>query len=222
MAAPRRPRAPAFLLLGFALAALRCCVITFTGGTLAHHIRAGIPVQAAKKAAAKAPAAKKASVAKKTTVVKKTAKKAPKAKKASVAKKNTATKKASAVKKAPAAKRAPAAKKANAALKTKKTSIVATGPRAKWSVFSGKKQKTSGGLEKSMLMKNQLGKIVSKAKSAASKRLYESPTSKFRMWSEAVQKARKELGITGMVPIGGKTQQGKQLYAKAKDLYTAS
>jgi len=73
-----------------------------------------------------------------------------------------------------------------------------------------------------MLTKNERGKIVSKAASAAAKSRYQSPTSKFRMWIEAVQKARKELGITGMVPIGGKTNQGKQLYAKAKDFFTAS
>ena len=40
-------------------------------------------------------------------------------------------------------------------------------------------------------------------------------------WLEAVTTARKELGIKGFCPVGGKSAQGKALYAKAKALYAA-
>merc|ERR1711972_435140 len=43
----------------------------------------------------------------------------------------------------------------------------------------------------------------------------------FRKWAEATKKARKALGLTGFVPVGGKTAAGKALYAKAKALLSA-
>ena len=42
-----------------------------------------------------------------------------------------------------------------------------------------------------------------------------------RHWLDAVLKARKELGIKGFCAVGGKSAQGKALYAKAKALYAA-
>merc|ERR1712014_149358 len=97
-----------------------------------------------------------------------------------------------------------------------KKSQVAKGKRAKSSVFRGTKVKTSGGLTKDQLMKNKYGKVVSKARSAAAKK-----GGKFSAWAKATAAARKQLNIKGFVPMGGKTAQGKALYAKAKSLYKA-
>merc|ERR1719401_3279352 len=89
--------------------------------------------------------------------------------------------KAAAMKKA-GMKKAGAMKSMKAAMKAKKVSVIAKGHGAKARVFSGKKAKTSSGLTKDKWMKNGL-----------------------KAWSEAVKKARKELGLTGFVAIGGKS-----------------
>merc|ERR1711897_131474 len=99
-----------------------------------------------------------------------------------------------------------------------KTSIIAKGKRAKSSVFRGTKSKTSGGLTKDKLTKNKAGRIVSKAASAAAKKKY---AKGIGLWNNAVMTARKELGIKGFQAVGGKSAQGKALYAKAKSLYKA-
>merc|ERR1712139_544605 len=95
--------------------------------------------------------------------------------------------------------------------KAMKKSIVATGKRAKSSVFRGTKVKTSGGLTR-----DKRGKVVSKARSAASKKYYAKGAGK---WIAACKAARKELGIKGFCAVGGKSAQGKALYAKAKSLH---
>merc|ERR1719167_1894267 len=100
--------------------------------------------------------------------------------------------------------------------KAMKKSNIAKGKRAKSSVFRGTKAKTSGGLTKDKLTKNKAGKVVSKAMSAASKKRY---AKGIGLWNKAVQSARKELGIKGFQAVGGKSAQGKALYAKAKSLY---
>merc|ERR1711907_162384 len=102
--------------------------------------------------------------------------------------------------------------------KAMKKSNIAKGKRAKSSVFRGTKAKTSGGLTKDKLTKNKAGKVVSKAMSAASKKRY---AKGIGLWNKAVQSARKELGIKGFQAVGGKSEQGKALYAKAKSLYNA-
>ena len=100
--------------------------------------------------------------------------------------------------------------------KAMKKSVIATGKRAKSSVFRGTKVKTSGGLTKDKLTRNKAGKVVSKAKSAASKKRFAAGIGK---WNKAVMTARKELGIKGFCAVGGKSAQGKALYAKAKSLH---
>merc|ERR1712238_448385 len=100
-----------------------------------------------------------------------------------------------------------------------KVSKVAQGKRAKSTVFRGSKEKTSGGLTKDKLTKNKKGKVVSKASSAASKKRYAS--SGLKAWADAVKAARKALGLTGFVAIGGKSAAGKALYAKAKSVLRA-
>merc|ERR1711936_1411975 len=95
-------------------------------------------------------------------------------------------------------------------------SVIARGARAKASVFSGRKQKTTSGLTKDGLMKNRNGRVVSKKMSAARAKAYAS--SPIKAWANAVKAARKALGISGFVAIGGKSAAGKALYAKAKTL----
>merc|ERR1740121_1354538 len=97
----------------------------------------------------------------------------------------------------------------------KKTiSKIAKGKRAKSLVFRGSKAKTSGGLTKDSLKKSKTGKVVSKKSSVGAAKRFRG--SKFEKWVKATQAARKALGVTGFVAVGGKTAQGKAIYAKAK------
>merc|ERR1712139_11177 len=98
------------------------------------------------------------------------------------------------------------------AMKAKRVSKIAKGKRAKAAVFSFGKEKTYGGLTKSDLMKNKAGKIVSKKASAASKKRF---AKVLKPWNDAVQKARKELGLKGFVAI----KKGSALYKKAREFY---
>merc|ERR1719482_1458754 len=98
----------------------------------------------------------------------------------------------------------------------KRVSKVAKGKGAKTRVFKGKKEKTVGGLTRDKLTRNKRGKVVSKKSSAASKKRYAS--SAIKKWADACKAARKELGIKGFCPVGGKSAKGKALYAKAKSL----
>jgi len=86
----------------------------------------------------------------------------------------------------------------------------------KWQVFSGKKVKTIGGLQKKDLKKNKNGKVVSAKQSAAAKKAYAGTIGK---WNVAVQKARKALGVKGFVAIGGKSKEGQAFLAKARSFY---
>ena len=118
---------------------------------------------------------------------------------------------------APKAMKAMKAMKAKAAMKSvmkramkKKTvSKIARGRMAYALVLRGSKAKTASGLTAGDLVKNKYGKIVSKKKAASGKK---------NAWAQACQQARKALKVTGFCPIGGKTAQGKALYAKAKAL----
>merc|ERR1719321_1210845 len=106
--------------------------------------------------------------------------------------------------------------KAMKAMKGSRRSNVARGRGAKARVFSGKKLKTGGGLQKSALKMNSRGKVVSKAASAAGKKRF--VKNGLAAWSAAIKKARKQMGCKGFVPIKGKTAEGKKLYALAKEL----
>merc|ERR1719205_531912 len=77
------------------------------------------------------------------------------------------------------------------------------------SVFHGTKAKTKSGLTKSDFVRNKQGKIVSKKASAAAKKkkAYKGIVAR----GKATKQARKDLGITGFCPVGGKTAQGKAL-----------
>merc|ERR1712217_886964 len=101
-------------------------------------------------------------------------------------------------------------------MKAKRVSVIAKGKRARAMVFRGSKAKTASGMTKDKLMKNKLGKIVSKDRSTRAKRNY--ANSGLKKWAGAVKAARKALNLTGFVAIGGKSATGKALYAKAKAL----
>merc|ERR1719473_1077815 len=98
-----------------------------------------------------------------------------------------------------------------------KKSVIAKGKRSKVSVFKGTKVKTSGGLKKSDLKKNKAGKIVSRARSEATKK--SKGYKKVMAWASAFKAARKQLGIKGFCACGGKTKQGQALLAKTRSLY---
>merc|ERR1719296_26877 len=100
--------------------------------------------------------------------------------------------------------------------KVKKVSIIARGKLAKVAVFKGKKARTVGGLTKDTLTKSKSGKIVSKAASARAKKAF--AKSPLKKWCDACKQARKELGVKGFCAVGGKTAQGKALYAKVKSI----
>merc|ERR1719437_108037 len=98
----------------------------------------------------------------------------------------------------------------------KKVSVIARGKLAKSAVFSGKKAKTLTGLTKESLIKSKTGKIITKKASAHAKKLFQSGANGAKKWGEAVKQARAALGIKGFCAVGGKSAQGKALYAKAK------
>merc|ERR1711964_355997 len=102
--------------------------------------------------------------------------------------------------------------KAMKAMKKKVVIKIATGRFAKAVVLCGNKEKTSGGLKASDLIKNKRGKVVSKKQSAAAKRRYASSVGP---WVRAVQKARAALKIKGFVPV----KMGSPLYIKTKVLF---
>ena len=108
------------------------------------------------------------------------------------------------------------AMKTSKSMKKRAASKIARGTRAKSSVLSGRKEKTSGGLRKGDLTRNKNGRVVSKKMSARGKKAWAG--SKLKAWTDAVKKARKALGVRGFVGVGGKTAEGKALYAKAKSL----
>merc|ERR1719214_564758 len=60
-------------------------------------------------------------------------------------------------------------------------------------------------------MKSKTGKVVTKKSHAAGKKAYKN----IKGWTEAVQKARKELGVKGFVAV----KKGSALYKKAKEFY---
>ena len=81
-----------------------------------------------------------------------------------------------------------------------------------------REEKTSTGLHKTDLMKNKSGRVVTKKQHAKGKALFQQFAKK---WLEACMQARKELGLKGFCAIGGKSAQGKALYAKAKAIHAA-
>jgi len=77
-------------------------------------------------------------------------------------------------------------------------------------VWSGKKQKTSGGLTKAMLIKNKKGKTVSKKRSAQGKKAF----GNIAKWTAATKAARNALGLSGFVLM----KKDSALYAKTQEM----
>jgi len=92
--------------------------------------------------------------------------------------------------------------------------VAPAGKSSKANVFSGKFEKTESGLKKSQLTKNKEGKIVSKKMQAIGKKAYKN----VKMWTEACQKAKAELGLTGFVAV----KKGTSLYARVRKIFDAS
>mmetsp|Transcript_11167 Transcript_11167/g.30878 ORF Transcript_11167/g.30878 Transcript_11167/m.30878 type:complete len:171 (-) Transcript_11167:289-801(-) len=91
-------------------------------------------------------------------------------------------------------------------------------------VFNGTKEKTSGGLKKSDLMKNKAGRVVSKKMHANGKLRY--ARNGLDAWSRGLVEARRELNLKGFVAVRGKSkdgtsdsQSGTSLYARVAELY---
>ncbi|CAE8692832.1 unnamed protein product [Polarella glacialis] len=85
------------------------------------------------------------------------------------------------------------------------------GKLAKLVVFKGGNEKTATGLKMSDLMKNKTGRVVTRKQHAAGKKAY----GHLKAWTTACQKARKDLGIKGFVPI----KKGTSFYKAAKAIY---
>ena len=100
-----------------------------------------------------------------------------------------------------------AAPKAMKAMKKK----VISARLARRHAFAGKITKTKTGLSKSDLVKNKMGKIVSKKASLRAKKM-----NSFGPWLAALKKARTELKIKGFFAI----KKGTPLYKRAKELYS--
>jgi hypothetical protein len=86
-------------------------------------------------------------------------------------------------------------------------------------VFQGKLDATSGGLTKEDLLVNKRGRVVSKKKhemGLVAQRKY------LQAWIDAVVSARESLGIKGMQPVGGESEAGQRLLAKARAIYESA
>merc|ERR1712137_66952 len=103
------------------------------------------------------------------------------------------------------------------AKKVRRVHGVAKGRGAKARVFRGLKEKTSTGLKKSALVKNKVGRVVSKKKSALGKKIYQA--NGLAKWTKAVQQARKSMNLKGFVAVGGKSAKGQELLKKARAIF---
>merc|ERR1712238_97282 len=79
--------------------------------------------------------------------------------------------------------------------------------------------KDFGGLEEGQPQEEQGRQNCFEKASDLAKKKYAG--SALQKWIKACQAARKELGLKGFQPVGGKTAQGRALYAKTKALYKA-
>jgi len=97
---------------------------------------------------------------------------------------------------------------------------IATGTKARNRVFRGAKDRTVWGLTQDHLMRNQRKKVVSKrARLAATKRF---ENNNLRKFVDSVKAAKLVLGFgpgAGFIPVGGKTEQGQLLLARAREIY---
>ena len=89
---------------------------------------------------------------------------------------------------------------------------------SKAEVYHGTAKYTKGGLEKKDIILindgygNERYKSKKQQKSGSKKGTFRDK------WSKAMKKARKELGIEGFVPVGGKTKDGKDLLKRIREI----
>ena len=100
--------------------------------------------------------------------------------------------------------------KAKKAVRRTKKAKKATVVGKKWQVWKGTRERTVGGLTKADLMMNKNGKVVSKKMSKKAK-----SAGGLNKWTAAVQRARKELKISGFCAI----KKGTPLYDLARKYY---
>ncbi len=89
---------------------------------------------------------------------------------------------------------------------------------SKAEVYHGTAKYTKGGLEKKdiKLVDDGYGNYRYKSKKQQASG---NKKGSFRdKWSKAMKKARKELGIEGFVPVGGKTKDGKKLLKRIREI----
>lgn len=99
--------------------------------------------------------------------------------------------------------------------KKKGQSIIARGRLRRFMVFSGRRQKTTGGLTKESITKNKRGRYVSRKQQAHGLKMYQN----VRGWNVAFRDARTQLNCQGFVAINGRTLLGQALYVRMKKLY---
>ena len=97
-----------------------------------------------------------------------------------------------------------------------KKSRVARGKGAKTRVFRGKKHHTAGGLTRDDLKRNKRGRVVSKKASARASRSKGAKV--ISAWGKATKQARKQLGIKGFCPVGGKSARGQKLLKAVRSI----
>ena len=93
---------------------------------------------------------------------------------------------------------------------------VATGSFKHVMVFNGWRVKTKSGKTAADYMRNNARKIVLKSRHLRGKVAYKN----IYRWTVATQQARKEMNLTGFVPMRGATPQGQALYAKTMAIWT--
>jgi len=103
-----------------------------------------------------------------------------------------------------------------AVTKSKKPSKIATGRLKYFLVFSGRRQKTSGGLTKECIGINKRGRYVSLKRAENGANIYGNT---IQPWNRAFTKARRQLNCAGFVAINGRTLMGQALYIRMKKLH---
>ncbi|CAD7974590.1 unnamed protein product [Amoebophrya sp. A120] len=99
-----------------------------------------------------------------------------------------------------------------------RSSKVAYGKYGKSIVKKGHKKQTGGGLVAADLSRNKKGKVVQASRSILAKETQTHIAS----WAKATKQAKRALGLTGFVPVGGKSQTGQQLLAEVRRIYAAA
>merc|ERR1711972_487639 len=99
-------------------------------------------------------------------------------------------------------------------MRTRRRDNIARGRYRFAMVVKGTRSRTSGGLRKVDIMKNKVGRLVSKKRSLHGRKQY----GNISLWIESTTAARRELGISGWFNV----KRGTALYARAKELHESA